>query len=132
MPVTQRRPDRVAHLIQQILGELLLHEIRDLRLSRVVITGSKVTPDLRLAHVYYTVMGEEDPSPARQETERALLSATPFFRREIGRAIRLRYTPELSFHFDETLQVARRMESLLATIQPPPSDPDREPEGGDP
>ena len=50
--MTQKRPERVAHAIQQVVGEMLLTEVRDQRLSKVVITASKVTNDLSLAQVY--------------------------------------------------------------------------------
>ena len=64
----------------------------------------KVSPDLRVAWVYYTVLGEEK---ARAGTRAALRSAAPHLRRELGRQVRLKVTPELRFEEDEMLATGR-------------------------
>jgi ribosome-binding factor A len=73
----------------------------------------QATPDLQLARVYYTTMGD---ARERRETARALERAIPFFRREIGHRIRLRRVPQLEFRFDEAVQHQDRVEQILRDI----------------
>ena len=75
---------------------------------------SKVSPDLQLARVYYTTLGDDK---ARAETERALERATPFLRRQIGARIRLRRVPELRFEFDRSVENQDRIEKILLDLQ---------------
>jgi len=108
--MAERRPARVAHLVQAELAGLLLREAKDPRLQQVTVTGVRMTPDLRVAHVYFRSLGGEE---AREPTQRALERAGPFLRGQIGRALGLRVTPALRFEYDTTPDTARRVEELL-------------------
>ena len=108
------RPDRVADQIRSELAELLAREVHDPGIGFVTITRVKVSPDLQLARVYYTLMGDDK---ARAETKRALGRATPFLRRQIGSRIRLRRVPELQFHFDESVEAQDRLERILIELE---------------
>ena len=83
----------------------------------VTLTRVQMTPDLQLARVYYTTIGTtgsiDDLDKARRNTARALERATPFLRRRIGSTLRLRRTPELEFHYDESIAGQDRIERLL-------------------
>ena len=81
------RPDRVAEQIRQDLAGLLARDIHDPGIGFVTLTRVTVSPDLQLARVFYTSLGDEK---ARKDTARALERATPFLRKEIGRRMRLR------------------------------------------
>jgi ribosome-binding factor A len=74
----------------------------------------KVSADLQMVRVYYTLMGD---AKARKETERALERATPFLRRQIGSRIRLRRVPELRFQFDESVEHQERIERILLDLE---------------
>ena len=74
--------------------------VHDPGIGFITLTRVQVSPDLALARVFYTSLG--DPK-ARRETEKALGRATPFLRRQIGGALRLRRVPELEFRFDESI-----------------------------
>jgi ribosome-binding factor A len=108
--MAERRPARVAHLVQAEIAGLLLREAKDPRLQQVTVTGVHMTPDLRVARVYFRTLGGEE---AREPTERALERAGHFLRGEVGRALGLRLTPELRFEYDTTPDTARRVEELL-------------------
>ena len=110
-----RRAGRVGHEIQRVLSELLLRRSKDPRLSDVAITAVRVTPDLRLARVYFTLF---DEAADRKEVLRALEHATPFLKRGVAEAVSLRYLPDLDFRFDEALVGARRIDALLRGLQP--------------
>jgi ribosome-binding factor A len=108
------RADRIADQIRAELGDLLMREVRDPGLGFVTLTYVRVTPDLQLARVYYTALGDAE---ALKQTGKALARATPFLRSQIGRRIRLRRVPELQFFFDDTIQRQHRIEELLEEIR---------------
>ena len=108
------RPDRVADQIRQDLSEMLARgEVHDPGIGFITLTRVQVTPDLQLARVYYTSLG--DPA-ARRETARALRRATPFLRRQIGERMRLRRVPEFEFRFDESIAQQDRIEQILRDL----------------
>ena len=95
------------------LTELLTREVHDPGVGFVTITRVKVSPDLLLARVYYTVLGDEK---ARRESDKALKRATPFLRRQIGQRIQLRRVPELQFFYDESIAHQDRIEQILRDL----------------
>jgi ribosome-binding factor A len=121
--MAEHRRDRVAHLLQAELAALLLREVRDPRLRGVTVTAVKMSPDLRLARVYYRTLPSPGPGAASgRELGRALAKAAPFLRGAAGRALGLRVTPELRFEYDSLPEDAERVESLLASTEHAPED----------
>src|SRR5688572_33352978 len=109
------RPDRVGDQIRQELSEMLSRgTVHDPGIGFITLTRVHVSPDLQQARVFYTSLG--DPK-ARKETARALERATPFLRRQIGGALRLRRVPELEFRFDESIENQDRIEQILRDLQ---------------
>ena len=109
-----KRLDRVNHLIQMELGQLILHRVKDPRLGFVTVTHVSVAPDLRSACVFYSVLGDEK---TRRESQLALEKASGFLQREIGAALELRYTPKLKFAFDDSLDRGLEIDRVLRDIQ---------------
>ena len=108
------RPDRVGEQIRDELGSLLSRgAVHDPGIGFITLTRVQVSPDLQLARVFYTSLG--DPK-SRRETEKALDRATPFLRRQIGGALRLRRVPELEFRFDESIAHQDRVEQILRDL----------------
>jgi ribosome-binding factor A len=108
------RPDRVGDQIRQQLSEILTRgEVHDPGIGFITLTRVQVTPDLQLARVFYTSLGDAN---ARKETARALTRATGFFRRQIGARLQLRRVPELEFRFDESIAHQDRIEQILRDI----------------
>ena len=112
--MTGRRVERVQDLIREEISRLLLFKVKDPRLGSVNITGVKMTGDLKRAVVYYTIL---DASLDRDQVQEGLMKASGFFRREIGRVIRLKFVPEVSFQFDTSLDYALHIEKLLGEIR---------------
>jgi len=108
-----KRMDRVGHLIQMELGETLVYKMKDPGLGFVTITHVSVTPDLRSARVFYSVIGD---GAARQSTQKAFERAAGFLQRAIGSSLVLRYTPKLTFAFDETLDKTTEIDRVLKNI----------------
>jgi ribosome-binding factor A len=115
------RPDRVGDQIRQELSELLTRgAIHDPGIGFITLTRVTLTPDLQLARVFYTSLGDEK---SRKETARALDRATPFMRRQIGQRLRLRRVPELEFRFDETVGHQARIEQIIQDLHEHPPEP---------
>lgn len=108
------RPDRVGEQIRAELSELLTRgAVHDPGIGFITLTRVQTSPDLQIARVYYTSLGDEG---ARRETARALDRATPFLRREIGHRIRLRRVPVIEFRFDESVAHQDRVEQILRDL----------------
>lgn len=115
------RPDRVGDQIRGELALLLAREVRDPGIGFVTLTRVQVTPDLQLARVYYTTLGDEK---ARGDSERALGRAAPFLRRQIGSRLHLRRTPEITFLYDDSIAGQDRIEKILNDLNTSKHDDD--------
>jgi ribosome-binding factor A len=134
------RPVRVGEQIRDALSSLLSRgAVHDPGIGFITLTRVQVSPDLQVARVFYTSLG--DPK-ARRETEKALGRATPFLRRQIGSTLRLRRVPELEFRFDESIAHQDRIEQILRDLKeeeaqrasetaPPEKDPTYTPDDTD-
>lgn len=108
------RPDRVGERIREELSEMLSRGVvHDPGIGFITLTRAKVSPDLQVARVYYTTMGDAN---AKRETAAALRRATPFFRRQMGERLGLRRVPELEFRFDESVEQQDRIERILREL----------------
>ena len=96
------------HALAQILGRT---EVRDPGLVGVSVTVAEVrmSPDLRRATAFVTALGRDEIETVLA----ALTRARPYLRRQVGHAVRLRYTPELEFRADPSFSQAERIETLL-------------------
>jgi len=112
-----RRTERINDLLREELSDLLRRAVKDPRLGGLVtVTEVEVSVDLRHARVFISVMGSQEE---HEDAFRALEAARPFLRRELGKRLSLRRTPDLSFRRDDTLEHGAR---LLALIQEATSD----------
>jgi ribosome-binding factor A len=123
MPPDHRRSERVAESIREEVATFLAEDAKDPRIvGLVTVTGVDVTRDLRHAKVFVSIMGSDEE---RQATLEGLNSAAAHLRARIGRALRLRVAPEITFRYDESVARAARIEALLAELrEPPPSGDD--------
>lgn len=106
------RPERVAEVIHQELSILLQQKVRDARLDGVCISKVQMSPDLKRAKVYYSLLGESSVASARKGLDRA----KGFFRSHIAKAMNLRYTPDLIFYFDNQQKEIERLDQLFMQI----------------
>lgn len=112
--MSSQRQSRVGEQIREDLTELLAREVHDPGIGFVTLTRVAVTPDLQLARVYYTVLGDDK---SRKDSKRALERAAPFLRRQLGVRLRLRRIPELTFFYDESIERQDRIEKILLDLQ---------------
>lgn len=123
--MTTRRQRQVAELLHEELSVLIQRRARDPRLGFVTVTGVEMSPDLRVAHVYVSVLGDDDDV---KQSLQGLRRAAGFFRRELGSSLSLRYLPELNFRSDDSLARGLRIDQLLDSLQQ--ETPDDDEEGG--
>lgn len=107
------RVEKVQELMKQEISDIILHELKDPRIGFVTVTSVSCTEDLREAKIYVSVMGEEQ---SVRESLAGLSRALGFVRREIGRRIRLRFTPEISFALDTSLNYSDHIQRILNAI----------------
>ncbi|HLO02962.1 MAG TPA: 30S ribosome-binding factor RbfA [Symbiobacteriaceae bacterium] len=108
------RAARIADVIQQELAGLIRNELKDPRVGFVSIVKTEVSGDIRHAKVYVSVLGDEKQ---QKESLKALHSAAGFLRNEVGKALQIRYTPELHFALDDSIAHGSRIAQLLVQIQ---------------
>ena len=104
------RPERVADQIRSELATLLGREVHDPGLGFVTLTRVRISPDLQVARVFYTALGDDK---TRAASGRALDRAAPFLRRRIGARLRLRRAPDLTFVYDDSIAGQDRIEQIL-------------------
>lgn len=109
------RVERVAAEIQAAVADLFTREkIKDPRVGYITITGVKVSPDLRHARVFWSMLGDE---AQREQTAQGLEAAKGFVRREVARAVKLRVATEIAFEFDPSVAEGDKIERLLRDVK---------------
>ena len=108
-----KRSEKVADLIQKEISQMLVKSVKDPRIGFVTITRVAVSEDCRSAKVYFSVAGD---LTERENSMKGLNSAKGYVRKELGRRIRLRYTPEILFLFDPSIEYSIHLEELIQSL----------------
>lgn len=114
MTVPGRRPERVGGRIREEISAMLVSGLKDPRIGFATITSVRVTPDLREARVYVSVLGNAEK---QQETMDGFQAARAYIRRELAHRLSLRRTPELSFELDRSAEQGARIDELLRQVR---------------
>ena len=109
------RMRRVNEALREVLSSQLAQGLKDPRIGFVTVTAVDTSPDLRAARVYVSVLGNEDE---RQAALAGLTSSRGFLQGRIGDELRMKRTPALSFHYDDTIERADRMTRLINEVAP--------------
>lgn len=113
--MSENRVRRVAEQIKKDLSQIIGKEIKDPRVSALTsITDVQLTKDLRYASIYVSIYGSDIE---KEETLQTLARASGFIRSEIGRRIRLRYTPEINFFLDNSIEYGAHIENVLKSLK---------------
>ena len=108
------RIERVNNLIRREISELLQRQVKDPRLGNfIAVTEVSASPDLRYAKIFVSCIGSMEE---RQETISALVAASGFFRNELGRRLKLRRIPELSFQWDDSIERGAHLLNLIDQV----------------
>jgi len=108
-----KRSEKVAETIHETVSSILARGLNDPRIGFVTIMAVDVTDDLRLARIYFTVIGDE---ASKKNSELGLNSAKGHIRKELGHTLTMRYIPELLFIYDHSQEYGSRIDSILREI----------------
>ena len=115
------RQGRLGEEIRRIISEMLIHGVKDPRLSGMIsLTGVEVTSDGSYATCFVSILGlnqnQEERKKEAEDVLAGLNSAKGLFKREIGHQIKLRHVPELIFKIDESLEYGRHISEIIGTL----------------
>lgn len=116
-----KRADKIAETIHEMISGLLIKGVKDPRIGFTTITGVKVTDDLHLATVFFSVVGDDAD---KKSTEQGLNSARGFIRKELGKSLRMRYVPDIIFRYDASQDYGRHIDTLLDELKSTESEND--------
>jgi len=112
--MSTQRAARIGEQIREELAQLIRDEMKDPRIGFVSIVKVDVSGDLRHCKVFFSVLGNDQQ---KKESIKGLSSAAGFLRSELSRRMQLRYTPELHFHLDESIEHGSKIAQLLVQVQ---------------
>ncbi len=118
--MSNQRAARVGEEIRELLAKLLRDDVKDPRIGFVSIVKVEVAGDLRHAKVFISVLGDE---AQKKESMKGLTKAAGFLRSEVAKVLQLRYTPELHFVLDESIEHGQRIAQLLVQVQKEQNEP---------
>ncbi len=104
------RTEKVAHLIKEQVGLLIERDYRSSEMGFITVTKVTMSPDLRLARIYISVFGD---AKTKDRTLFLLNEAKKDIRQHIGRTVRIKFTPEIAFFIDDTMDYVENIEHLL-------------------
>ena len=109
---SNNRTRRIAEEIRKIVSTMLINGIKDPRINSLVsVTDVEVTSDLSYAYIYVSILGGDEES-----TLDGLKSACGYIRREVGKNIKIRHTPEIIFKIDDSLLKGMYMDELIKKV----------------
>ena len=114
MPGARMR--RVNEAVREVLSATIAEGLKDPRIGFVTVTGVETSPDLRNARVYFSVLGDED---ARTDALAGLRHSRGFLQSRVGDELRMKRTPTLEFHYDDTSERAMKLSELIDQAVPP-------------
>ena len=119
------RTDQVGAQVREEIMSIIRRDLKDPRIGFVSITQVRMSPDLRQARVRVSVLGDE---AAQKASLKGLESARGLIRHELGRRLQnLKFSPELHFELDPSIEYSVHISRLLREILPPTSEPQTEP-----
>ena len=110
--MSSRRIEKVERLIKEEISLIFLHKIQDAETGFITITRVKVSPDLKQAKVYFSVLEKEK----RELITDKINNKIGYIRAELAGRIRIKFTPELKFFIDDSLDYVEKIEELIEKI----------------
>lgn len=104
------RPIRVAERIREEISLILQHKVKDPGLVRVTVTDVTMTGDLKAARIHYSVLGGEEERLVARD---ALRRSRGYVRKALGGTLKMRYIPDITFHYDNSFEKGERIDTLL-------------------
>jgi ribosome-binding factor A len=112
--VSSNRIERISEEVKREASQIILNELKDPRISKMIsVTKAVVTKDMRYAKIYVSIMAENEEKKSVFE---GLKNAAGFIRKELGSRIQLRYSPEVIFEIDDSIEYGMKISNLLKQI----------------
>ena len=115
--MSSNRPEKIADLLKKEVSLILSHEVKDPRLQNMNITAVKVTDDISIAYVYYTIIGKPIKKNESKVENNVLIKLSGMLRSKISKLIEIRRVPKIIFKFDESIEYSENIEKLLKNIK---------------
>lgn len=113
--MSKHRIDRISEEVKRVVSDIIRNNIRDPRVSSMCsVMDADVTPDLKYAKIYISVLGNDEE---KQATIKGLNSAAGFIRRELGNTMKLRYSPEVIFELDRSIEHGANIMKLINEVR---------------
>ena len=108
------RVEKTAQQLKKVVSQILLLEIKDARIGFVTVTRVRLTQDLKIARIYYTAI---ESSVKKNDIQKGLDSASGYIRKLVAQRMKIKFTPEIKFYFDDTLEESLRVEKILDELK---------------
>ena len=108
------RSERVSGNIQKVLSDILHKDVKDPRLELIVITGVKMSRDLKTARIYFTTSGG---AKSKEEAAEGFKSALGYVKRSLARKLGLRYMPDIKFFYDTSFDHGSNIDKILRSLK---------------
>jgi len=108
------RMKRINEACKEALGEILQEKMKDPRVGFVTVTTVEVAPDLQHAKVWLSILGTEEEI---ETSMKVLDKAKGFIRSELGKRVRMRYTPELRIYLDRGPEISEKVQNILHRLE---------------
>ena len=115
--MSSNRPEKIADLLKKEVSLILSYEVKDPRLQNMNITAVKVTDDISIAYVYYTIIGKSIKKKESKVENNVLIKLSGMLRSKISKLIEIRRVPKIIFKFDESIEYSENIEKLLKNIK---------------
>ena len=115
--MSSNRPEKVADLLKREISLILTQEVKDPRLQNINITAVKVTDDIGIAYLYYTVIGKSIRKSDSNIESKNLAKLAGMIRSKLSKIIEIRRVPKLIFKFDESIEYSENIERLLKNLK---------------
>jgi len=109
-----KRADRVSDLLKEEISQLLLREVKDPYIGFATITDVKVSKDLQVAKVYYTILGDKKQV---NDSAQALKRVSGFIKKQLGKRLKMRHIPDIIFKYDYSLEYGAKIDYILSHLK---------------
>ena len=115
--MSSNRPEKIADLLKREVSKILNQEVKDPRLQNINITAVKVTDDIGIAYIFYTIIGKSIKKDDSKIDNEILSKLSGMIRSKLSKIIEIRRVPKIIFKFDESIEYSENIEKLLNNLK---------------
>ena len=115
--MSSNRPEKIADLLKREVSKILNQEVKDPRLQNINITAVKVTDDIGIAYIFYTIIGKSIKKDESKIDNTILSKLSGMIRSKLSKIVEIRRVPKIIFKFDESIEYSENIEKLLNNLK---------------